>query len=405
MRRTLFLTLLCLLIGTGELGAETSVTEETFLAAVDDAHPASRALTGELGAAESDRLRVALLSEPRLEVGREELEGVEREAIWGVAWTPPLDGRRRWNIRAAEAGVEAERSGLDARLMELRRDIRSSYAVWATGEMRVELMAEHSSRLEVLAERMRHRTEAGEESVLDARRLEIAHQSSKVGLSQARASAAGALERAAAWLIDDAFDLSAVRPALPELEEVPDDLDSALRPDLQAARSRVEQAEALERSSRRVVAAPEILLGWKSFEAAGTDLEGPVLALSWQMPVFDRGRADRMAAESAVAAAGAHDEWATRRAAGDLAAAVATYDELKHSALATQGALESLDDVARAATAAYEQGESTVTDLLDALRAVLDARLAALDLYIAALDAHRQLELAAGRSLTSGEHS
>lgn len=405
MRRTLFLKLLFLLVGAGGLGADTSVTEETFLAAVDGAHPASRALTGELGAAEAERLRANLLSDPRLEVGREELENVEREMIWGVAWTPPVDGRRRWTIRAAEAGVEAERSGLEARLMELRRDVRSSYAAWATGATRAELMAEHSGRLEELTERMRLRAEAGEESVLDARRLEIAHQSSEVGLAQARASAAGARARAAAWLVDDAFDFSTVWPALPELEEVPDDLDSSLRPDLQAAGSRVEQAEALERSSRRVAAAPEISLGWKSFETAGNDLEGPVLALSWQVPVFDRRRADRMAAESAVAAAGAQKEWATRRAAGDLAAAVATYGELRQSALATQSALESLDDVARAATAAYELGESTVTDLLDALRAVLEARLAALDLYIAALDAHRQLELAAGRSLTSGDLS
>jgi outer membrane protein TolC len=378
------------------------VTEETFLGAVDGAHPASRALTGELGAAEAERLRAALLSDPRLQIGREELEGVERETIWGVAWTPPVDGRRRWAIRAAEAGVEAERNRLESRLLELRRDVRDAYAAWATGATRVELMVENSSRLEELAERMRHRAEAGEESLLDARRLEIAHESSKLGLSQARASAAGARARAAAWLVDDALDLSTVQPAMPALEEMPDDLDSALRPDLRAARSRVEQAEASARSSRRVAAAPEVLLGWKSFAAAGDNLEGPVLALSWQVPVFDRRRADRKAAESAVSAADAQTEWATRRAAGDLAAAAATYDELRQSALAAQRNLGSLDEVARAATAAYEQGESRVTDLLDGLRAVLEVRLAALDLYIAALEAHRQLELAVGRSLTFG---
>ena len=402
MRRTLLLTMLFLPVGADGLGAETPVTEQVFLAAVSDAHPASRALAGELGAAEAERLQAALLSDPRLEIGREELDDVERETIWGVAWTPPVDGRRRWAIRAADAGIEAEQSRLESRLIELRRDVRQSYAAWADGEARVALIAEHSGRLEGLAKRMRNRAEAGEESLLDARRLEIAFESSKARLSQARASAAGARARAAAWLVDDALDVSTTQPALPELTEVPSELDSALRPDLRAARSRVEQAEALERLSRRVAAAPEILLGWKSFEAAGNDLGGPAFALSWQVPVFDRRRADRMAAESAVAAAGAHNEWAIRRAASELAAALATYDELRHSALSAQGALESLDDVARAATASYEQGESTVTDLLDALRAVLEARLVTLDLSTAALEAHRQLEVAAGRSLTSG---
>jgi outer membrane protein TolC len=61
--------------------------------------------------------------------------------------------------------------------------------------------------------------------------------------------------------------------------------------------------------------------------------------------------------------------------------------------------------VARAAEASFEAGESTVTDLLDTLSALLDARLAALDLYSSALEAHRQLEVAAGRSLTSGDAS
>ncbi len=405
MRRSSLLVLLFLPVGVDGLGAATAVTEQVFLAALDDAHPASRALAGDLGAAEAERRRASLLSDPRLEIEREELENFERETTWGVSWTPPVDGRRRWEILASEAGVEAERNRLEARLAELRRDVRRSYADWATGEARVALIAEHAGRLERLAERMRHRAEAGEESLLDARRLEIAHESSEAALSRARASALAGRAGAAAWLADDARDLTTAEPALPALPEVPNDLDSGLRPDLRAARSRVDQAEALERSSRRIAPAPEISLGWKNVEAAGVDLDGPIFAVSWRLPVLDRRRADRMAATSAVAAAEAGNEWATRRATADLAAAVAAYDELRRSALSARANLDGLDDVARAATAAYEQGESSVTDLLDGLRAVLEARVVALDLEVAALEAHRQLELAAGRALTSGDRS
>ena len=55
------------------------------------------------------------------------------------------------------------------------------------------------------------------------------------------------------------------------------------------------------------------------------------------------------------------------------------------------------------ATATFRLGESRLTDLLETLRSVLSARLAALDLYAAALEAHRTLELAAGRPLSTEE--
>jgi outer membrane protein TolC len=259
---------------------------------------------------------------------------------------------------------------------------------------------------------MRNRAEAGEESVLAAQRLEIASRSSAISLSEARAVAARSRETAAAWLLDDGPKLASMRPELPALPEPSSDLDgraAETRPDVLAARSQVEQAESLGALSRRVLEAPELLLGWKSIEndfpGGGSDFEGPVFGIGWRVPVFDRRRADRLEAESALAAAAAGEEWTARRARSELAAALAAYRELRQSALAAQGEFGGLDGVARAAEASFEAGESTVTDLLDTLRALLDARLAALDLYVAALEAHRQLEVAAGRSLTSGDAS
>jgi outer membrane protein TolC len=405
MRRLLSFLCLCPLVVAGGLAAETSVSEERVLAAFDGSHPAARAQAGELGAAEAEHRRARLLSDPRLEVGREELESVERETVWAVAWTPPLDGRRRWAIRAAEAAVEAEEGGLAASLLDLRREVREVYADWAAGAARADLLSEHTARLGALAERMRRRTEAGEESRLDAGRLTIEHESYTAALSGARAAAVGARARVAAWLVDDGLDVSNATPALPELPEVPTGIDPTALPDLRAALARVAEAAAVERLSRRVASAPEILVGWKSVEATGSDISGPVVALSWTVPVLDRRRADRMAAESAVATAQAHQDWVTRRAGGDFVAAVAAYEELRHAARSAGSSRANLDAVAMAATAAYEQGESTVTDLLDSLRAVVEARLRALDLYFAALAAHRQLEVAAGLPLTSGDLS
>jgi len=58
--------------------------------------------------------------------------------------------------------------------------------------------------------------------------------------------------------------------------------------------------------------------------------------------------------------------------------------------------------VIEGAEASYLLGESDVTDLLESLRSVLATRLSSLDLYSAALEAHRNLESAVGRPLSTG---
>lgn len=414
MKRTLTVIPVFLLVAVAAAVAqeETLLTEDEFLSVLDEAHPASIALSGDMGAAEARRQQAALLEDPRLEFVREQLDDLPRETVWGVAWTPPIDGRRRWAVREAEAGVEAERSSYESELTKLRLEMRRVFADWAEGHTRVSIVIEHFGRLESLAQRMRHRAELGEESVLNARRLEIASRSSAAELSSARADTIAAQAEAEAWLVSSigppggtaatGSDSSAIQPVLPELPEIPEGVDSSLRPDLMATRFRVEQAEAQNRLSHRVIAAPELLLGWQTIKTSAVEFDGPVFGLNWEIPIFDRRQADRSAARTAVASALARSEWLTRQAQGEYSAALGTYVELRDAAISAQETLADLGRVVEAATAAYEQGESSVTDLLDTLRAVLDARLSALDLYSAALEAHRNLELTTGRSLTSG---
>jgi outer membrane protein TolC len=417
MRRWSLSILMTLLVSAAateaEIGTEeqqlSPLPEEEFLAAVDPVHPASRALAGDLRAAEAERLQAGLLEEPRIEVERQDPHEEARETTLGVVWRPPIDGRRRWAVRAAEAGVETERHLFDSRLSLQRLELRASYSAWLAEQARVELLADHSERFESLAERVRRRADSGEASDLEARRLEIALGTSKAALSRARAAAAASRARAAAWISGGALDLTGMRPTLPELPEAPPELSSdagwAERPDLLAASSRVEEAQHRERLSRRVVEAPELLLGWKQIEVAGSDSDGPVFGIDWRIPLFDRRRAERLAAESALAAAMAGEEWTRQRAQGELGASLAAYVELRQAALSAREQFDYMEGVGRAATAAFEQGETGVTDLLGSLQSLLDARLSALDLYLAALEAHRQLEFAAGRPLTPGDRS
>ena len=406
MERTLLSIAIFLISATIMAQERTVLTEDEFLSALSTQHPAAVARSGDLGTAEAKRLQAGLLNNPTLDFLQEQPDDIPRETVWSVSWTPPLDGRRRWSVRESEAAVGAERAVLKSGLNSLRLEQRRDFAAWAGGHTRAEILREHVRRLEGLAERMRRRADAGEESLLDARRLEIASETSKAALSEATAIETQARVAATAWLLVDANHLTesspAARPEMPALPEAPTGVDLSLQPDLAAASYRVEQAEASERLSKRGIAAPELLLGWKTIDGSLIDTDGPVFGLSWAVPVFDRRQSDRLGAEKSLEAAHARSEWLSQRVKSELVAAQASYKELRQSALATEDSLVGLGDVAGAATASYEHGESSVTDLLDTLRAVLDSRLAALDLYVAALEAHRELEVATGRTLTSG---
>ena len=406
MQRTLVLFAVFLSSAAVVAQDGTVFTEDQFLSAVGDNHPAALALRRDLGRAEADLKRARLLGNPILDVLREQPDDVPRETVWGLAWTPPLDGRRGSSIERSEARLEAEKADLESRFDFLRLEVRGTYAAWAAARARVEILSRHARRLESLAERMRQRADSGEESALDARRLEMAFETSSAAHSEASAVETRARAAAMAWLLaedgEGSVEPLTIQPELSGLPAPPAEVDAALRPDLAAAAFRVEEAEAGLRLSKRGIEAPEILLGWKTIEGPMTDFAGPVFGLSWSLPVFDRRQPDRLAAETDLAVARAESQWISQRAQIGLGAARDAYAELWRSALSAREALDGLDEVEQAATASYEQGESTVTDLLDTLRAVVEARLSALELHVVALEAHRRLEFEAGRTLTVG---
>src|SRR5262245_55814084 len=98
------------------------ITEEQYLAGVDDRHPAVRALQEALAAAEAARVRAGTLQNPRVEFWREQPDANPRLTNWTVAWTPPFDGRMGPGKKAAEAGVAAARESLAVDRTRLRQE-------------------------------------------------------------------------------------------------------------------------------------------------------------------------------------------------------------------------------------------------------------------------------------------
>jgi cobalt-zinc-cadmium efflux system outer membrane protein len=179
--------------------------------------------------------------------------------------------------------------------------------------------------------------------------------------------------------------------------------ESALgvRPEMLASRQRVEAA-------RRGVSAawrgtlPDVGLQLGAMETAGRG--AAIVALSFELPLLDRGTATRARARGELALAEAELEATRRRVEAEVATALDVYQRLLDAcpeetmALAEQGG-----EVAAVADVAYREGAITLVELLDARRARADARATAAtwaaELALARIDLQRALGVPIGEGI------
>ncbi|HKI04928.1 MAG TPA: TolC family protein, partial [Thermoanaerobaculia bacterium] len=305
MQRARIVLFFCFLAPTA-LGAQgsTTLTEEELIAAVTADHPAAVAVAGEREIAAAEALRASLLPNPAVQASVEEPKGAARETAAGVTWTPPLDGRRALRREAAEKGLAAAESRLEAARFRLRLDLRAVYADWAFAWERRELLAGQLSRIGELAERARARASAGEIPGLAARRFTLEEAQARTDLGRAEARLAAARAAVAAWYPGNLQDVRpASRPLPPAAPAAGAPPDLARRPDLIARERELERAEVLRKLSARIFEAPELGLGWKRIEDTSADASGPVVSAGWTVPLFDRRQADRREAEARLSTA------------------------------------------------------------------------------------------------------
>lgn len=392
MRKLLCGGLLALAAVRPSVAAE--VTEVEYLSGIG-AHPAVRALDTGLARAEAARREAGLLANPRLEFWREFPAPGARLTNWTLAWTPPLDGRRGPGRRAAEAGLAATREETALAWASVRGELRRAFAEWSVASARVEILGQAAERIAALAEQERQRARLGEESGLSARRLALAAAEAAGALGRARAELARATALARAWNPEVDGE-----PRLPDLPPPTPPLDAPLAR-VAAAEHRLEQARQQSRLEGRLWGFPTLQAGVQRIEENGLVRSEPLIAAFWSLPLFDRRQAQRAEAGRNVDAAAARLEHERRIARAEVDAAQTAYATLHSAASDARAQGADAARVVEAATAAWRAGESSLTDLLDALRAAFETREQALDLHAAALAAHRDLEAAIGQPLES----
>jgi outer membrane protein TolC len=396
--RLLFTTFVVLLVLPVSTTAQTKdLTEAEFLAPLGSDHPVFLALAGELGRARAAVVSARTLDDPDLSALRQEAGGAD-ELELTLSWQPPHPRRRRLAVAAAEGEVAAAAARFEDELLGVELALREVYAGWAVATARADGLAAHLARVEELALRQRRRAEAGEASGLDARRLDLAVVELRASLAHAEAEAATAEAAARAWRPELS---GALRPELPPLPELPPpelpplpelaEAPPGTHPRIAALEAELAAARSSAELARRVLAMPEVVGGWHREEAGGGSADGPIVGLVWPVPLFDRNRAERLAAEARVDVLSARLELARRQLAGEREGRRSAYLRLREAALEAGAAAATGAVAVEAASAAFRLGEADLTDLLDTLRSATGAELAALELREAALAASREL--------------
>lgn len=376
------------------------LTEKRFL---DDAltdHPRIAAAEADLAAASGTRRQAGIVSNPELDWEREDLGSLLRQDTFKLSWQLPFDGRK-YRVAGADAAEAASEAMIDATLLDTRLELRELFASWYVAFEQVAVLESHLDSTGRLASWLRARADQGEAAGVEARRLELEVEVLSRRLAAAVAEAEALKAAAAAW-----SDLitSDSRPERPLLVPPPASADAVSRPDLAALKLRVTEAEARQRHDGRVLAPPEVTIGWQDLRDDARSFDGPVFGLSWPLPIFDRNQGNRDAGAAAVDRARAELETERRRALQEAEAALASYAVL-YEAVAPGVSRPVDDEVVDAQFAAFEAGEANLTDVLDGLRTTVDVQLARLETLAAALAAERRLEAALGRPILPGGNS
>jgi outer membrane protein, heavy metal efflux system len=385
------------------VGAQTvALTESEVLRQLASASPRVQAARASIDVARADVLAASRWPNPRVTFNRESLAGVAENMVM-VSQPLPVTGRRRFDISAATARVEATSQRAEDQIRRIRADLRLVFTdLWAAQERERELTRSRS-QLDELASILGKREAAGDAAGFD--RLRAEREVVDVDASRARA----ATERAQAQALlagflgtpGDPASIEAVRPggerlALPALGELTARAETA-RGDLIALARELDAAAFAERAAgRRAIPEPEVVAGAKTSNAAGGDV-GSVVSVHVAVPLFDRGRPERAAAQARGRQVRAEADALRQTIRAQIAAWRTAVIERRavaerHRATLARGT----DEIERIARISYEAGERSILELLDAYRIASSARVRQAELDAAAREAEIELEFVSG---------
>lgn len=327
-------------------------------------------------------------------------------------WQLDFFGRNRAALNAAMSQARAARADQAAARLQLSSAVANAYAsllqLYADRDSAVEALKVRRQTLELVGQRLRNGLETrGEFSQQNATVPAAEAEVDRLDLQilQARHQLAALMGKGP----DAGLDIA--RPAAPRLQPLglPANLAVDLigrRPDIVAARARVEAARQSEKSARADfypnvnLAASELVLSLTAKDFASHNLKLAQVGPAVSLPLFDAGQragAYRGARADYDLAVAEYDR-ALTNALREVADAVAAKRSLTAQIAHAKASLQSSEDAYQVARERYQGGLSPYLNVLTAENAVLQARRTVADLDAQALS----LDVALIRALGGG---
>lgn len=327
-------------------------------------------------------------------------------------WQLDFFGKNRAALDAALSQTRAARADQAAARLQLSSAVANAYAsllqLYADRDSSVEALKVRRQTLDLVGQRLRNGLET---------RGEFSQQSATVPAAQAE------VDRLDLQILQTRHQLAALlgkgpdagldiaRPATPTLQPLglPANLAADLigrRPDIVAARERVEVARQSEKSARADfypnvnLAASDLVLSLRAADFTSHNIQLAQVGPAISLPLFDNGQraGAYRGARADVELAVAEYDRAVTNALREVADAVAAKRSLTAQIVDARASLQSSEDAYQVARERYQGGLSPYLNVLTAENTVLQARRTVADLEAQALS----LDLALIRALGGG---
>jgi cobalt-zinc-cadmium efflux system outer membrane protein len=380
------------------------LTEQELLAQLGSEAPRVQAARAAVEVARADVLAAARWPNPRVTFNREAVAGVS-ENMLTVTQPLPVTGRRRLDMSAATARVEASASRAEDLIRRVRADLRLAFTDLRTAQEREQELARSRERLNELAVILGRREEAGEAAGFDRLRAErevIDVETNRASAGAARAQAQALLASFVAAPANGSIEaVGAAAPVapLPTVDELMARAETA-RGELVALARELEAAGFAEQAAgRRALPEPELVAGTKTSNVAGGDT-GSIISVHVAVPLFDRAQPERAAAQARARQARAEADVLRQTIRAQIAAWRAAVVERRDIAARHRAALAAgAGEIERIAQVSYEAGERGILEVLDAYRTASSARLRQAELDATVREAEIELEFVSGWEL------
>lgn len=395
---------LSILVGCAAAGATAhQLTERQALELLRES-PHYRELQARVEVTRAESRRGTLYPNPSASAS---FEGAGRTDFYLIEQPLALNGRRGLLRQAGVSAVAAAEAEADHELRQLEAHLRSAFYRLAYAQEREAAIRGSITRLTEMLEILRAREQEGEGSKFDRVRAER-----EVAERETEASEAGALiaqHRAdLARYLGDRFNpegLIAQGPLAPaySLPVLGDSLAAALeaRSDYRIGKERLEQLRLEgEAADRLRIPNPVVSGGLKRAAIGDRSANGPVLSVSIDLPLFDKGQVEKQIAAAESARTRARRQVIESQILAEVRAA---YDSLRlrREIAATyleqsQGRAEDLRGIAEVG---YREGELGILELLDSYRVEQQVGLRLLEFRAAAKLAEVEFDRAMGKEL------